>query len=88
MKKITKIVTVALTALAISSAFVSCKSKEEKIMEYQEKAEAALEEGDMETYLNYCKKAAELIGGETAEAMKEAADGAKEAAEALKALGL
>ena len=61
MKKITKLVSVALIGLAISSSFVSCKSKEEKCAELIEKAGKALAEGDMKAYAKYMEKAGKLI---------------------------
>ena len=74
MKKIVKIVSVALVSLAVSSAFVSCKSKEQKALELSQKAEKALADGDMEAYRKYVKEAADLVGGEEGKAVKGALD--------------
>ena len=61
MKKIAKLVSVAVLALAVATVAVSCKSKEQKAKELGEKAAAALQAGDMETYQKYVDEAAKLI---------------------------
>ncbi len=74
MKKITKLVSIALAALAISGSFISCKSKEQKAADLSQKAAEAAAKGDMDAYKKYMKEAADLVGGEAGAAANSALD--------------